>query len=434
MKKASALFCLFFALCSCAPKFDYASLHSSMSTGNYPGAIQLLKDSKSAYGSKAAILHMLDSGMVSFACGDPKDACLFFQEAHDLAQNLWTTSITSEASSLIINDFTIAYRGEDYERALINLFSAFCFIKQGQYEEAMVDCRKLDTVLNEYNSKYKKKNVYKEDALGQYISGVLCEIDNEYSEAYIYYYESLKAFKSYAASYGTVTPQCLFQDILRVSAPADKKSEAKKLVPKSKGLTFIDHKAAKKMGKIVFIHLNGKAPEKIEKKFTTVTPTGPISIAFPEYATSPPSCHSSKLVLKSNTKTIVENAALFENINAIAVKDLADRKGRVMAKTIARAITKQAVVATASKMVEKKYGALPGLIANVSGKAAASALEKADTRSWRTLPGEIYVARTFVNAGSYQVSMESCTKGKKTLDPVTVKAGETKFVFCDTMY
>lgn len=433
MKKTIIVF-FSFVLMGCAPKFNYTTLETSMKTGNCPGSIQMIKASEQQYGKKAVLLYLLDSGMIHFQCGDMKTASKFFFDADGLAQELWTKSVSKEAASFVTNDLIIPYRGEDFERALISLFSAFSFIKMGSYDEALADCRRLDTVLSEYNSKYENKNVYKEDALGRYISGILSEADRDYSEAYIFYFQALRAFKNYSKNYGTAIPLCLYEDLLRVSAPADRRQEARSLVPNAKSLKYTQHKTAREMGKIVLIHMNGKAPVKIENKFTVNTATGPISIAFPTYKTTPPACHSSKLIVKSPTTTINENAVLFEDINGIAVKDLADRKVRITAKAIARAVAKQAVVNAGSKEVEKKYGEAAGLAAKLIGRVAASAMETADTRGWRTLPGEIYIARTFVPAGDYQVMVENCHGGQKTLDSISVKAGETKFVFHDTIY
>lgn len=434
MKKIIVLLFLTFVLCSCAPKFNYQGLQTAMSSGNCPGAAEFIKNNQKQYGKKAQLLYMLDSGMINLQCGNYDLAGSFFADAEELANQLWTKSISKGAASMVTNDMVIPYSGEDFERAMINLFSALTYIKKGQYDEAMTDCRRLDTLLTEYNSKYKEKNVYREDALGRYLSAVLSEADGEYSEAYIYYYEAFKAFKSYNTAYGTATPKCLFQDILRVASPADRLSEARSLIRGYKNISYVKHRQAKRMGKIVFLHLNGKGPEKIENKYTARTPTGPISIAFPKYVTKPPYCHESSLVVKSASGTYREPAVLFEDINKIAIKSLADRKVRTTAKAIARAVAKQAVVNTASKQVEKQYGAAWGLLAKVGGRIAASATEKADIRAWRTLPGEIYVSRAFVKPGDYQVMVENCNGTSKTIDSVSVKAGETKFVVHYSIY
>ncbi len=434
MKNTFIVIFLTLFVCSCAPKFKYEVLQSTMKSGNCPGAVEFVKNNQKQYGSKARLLFLMDSGMINLQCGNYDLAGKYFADAEELAQLLWTDSISKNAASMVTNDLIIDYAGEDFEKAMINLFSAFSYIKKDEYDEAMTDCRRLDTLLTQYNDKYKKKNVYKEDALGRYLSGVLSEADDEYSEAYIYYYEAFKAFKNYNSAYGTTTPAFLFEDILRVAGPADRLEEARSLFSGARKTKYLNAKKSRKLGKIVLIHLNGKGPVKIENKYTVPTLSGPISIAFPKYVTSPPVCHESKLIVTSDKKSYSAKSALFNDINKIALKSLDDRKGRTMAKAIARAVAKQAVVHAASKQVEKQYGSGWGLAAKIAGRIAASATETADTRAWRTLPGEINIARTFVQPGNYQVSVENCHGAQKSLDTVNVKAGETKFVFDYSIY
>ena len=421
-------------VCSCAPKFNYSTLQSTMNSGNCLGAAEFVKNNQEQYGKKAQFLYLLDSGIVNLECGNYDIAGKYFADAEELGARLWTTSVTKSAASMLTNDLIMEYGGEDFERAMINLFSAFSYIEKGEFDEAMTDCRRLNTLLNDYNSKYKKKSVYKEDALGRYISGLLSEADGEYSEAYIYYYEAFKTFKDYNSAYGTATPACLFEDLLRVAGPADRLGEARRLVGSSKKLKYIKANQARKLGKIVLVHLDGNGPFKVEKKFSVMTGTGPISIAFPEYVTTPPLCHENTLIVKSGTNTYSAKAVLFNDINKIAVKSLADRKGRIWAKAVARAVAKQVAVNLAANEAERQGGAGWGLATKIIGRVTASALETADTRAWRTLPGEINLARTFVPPGDYQISVRGCNGEVKTLDSLSVKAGETKFVFDYSIY
>jgi hypothetical protein len=64
---------------------------------------------------------------------------------------------------------------------------------------------------------------------------------------------------------------------------------------------------------------------------------------------------------------------------------------------------------------------------------ANSLLEQADTRTWRTLPGEIYLSRLFVPEGKYFLYVDQCGEGKQLKEYVDVKAGETKFVLYESM-
>jgi hypothetical protein len=376
----------------------------------------------------------MDSAMINMQCGNIKEANRYFHDAEDLSKSLWTKSISQGAASMLTNDMIIAYPGEDFEKALINLFSSFSYIKLNEFNAALTECRRLDLLLTELNEKYDKKNIYKEDALGRYISGILSEADGEYSEAYIYYYEALRAYKNYNNDYGTPTPKFLLEDMLRVSHRADKTEEAKRLIPSHNSIKYTMPKDAVQSGKVVFIHFNGKAPVKIEKKFTVNTNTGPISIAFPEYRSTPPYCKVSKVLLNSNSQNYEMKAVLAEDINKIAVKNLSDRKARIWAKTIARAVAKKAVVDAAAKQTKKELGSGWGLVAQIAGNIAADATESADIRCWRTLPGEIYISRLFVQPGDYKVSAEQCNGIKTNVDTISIKSGETKFVFFDTVY
>jgi len=425
---------LLIATTGCAPKFDYANLNSLLKAGDCAGSKEMIKAKQTDYGKHAQLLYHLDCAMISYQCGDLLKAAAEFNEADEMAQALWTKSLTSGAASFLVNDLIIDYPGEDFERALINLMAAFTYIRQGENENALVECRKLNTLLTEYNNQYETKNVYKEDALGRYISGILSETAGEYSDAYIYYYEAIRAYRDYNTGYGTPTPPSLYQDLLRVAGPADRQQEAKKLTESYSGKA-LSHRDARKMGRVVYVHLNEKAPMKVENKITHMTETGPISIAFPKYVTFPVACSESSLVLTDkNGQTTTAPAALAEDITRIAVKNLDDRKTRIWVKTVARAVTKQLAVHVAAKAIEKEQGEFAGILAQLAGQVAASATEKADTRCWRTLPGEIYIASRFVKPGEYKASASTCGATDTYLETVHVKAGQTVFVFNNTMY
>lgn len=434
MKRLVFVVALLIATTGCAPTFNYANLNSLLKAGDCVGSREMIKTKQADYGSHAQLLYHLDSAMIHYLCGDLLKAASEFNEADEMAQRLWTKSLSAGAASFLINDLIIDYPGEDFERALINLFSAFTYIRQGEFEGALVECRKLNTLLTEYNDQYESKNVYKEDALGRYISGILSEMDGEYSEAYIYYYEALRAYRDYNTAYGTPTPASLYEDLLRVAEPADRRGEAKRLT-KGYTSTVMSHREARKLGRIVYVHLNGKAPMKVEYKITHISPTGPISIAFPRYVSFPVACSESSLVLTDeNGLTTTAPAALAEDITRIAVKNLDDRKTRIWAKSIARAIAKQVAVHAAAREIEKEQGELAGMFAQLAGQMVASATEKADTRCWRTLPGEIYLASRFVKPGKYKASASTCGGVDTYLETVNVKAGQTVFVFNNTMY
>jgi len=179
------------------------------------------------------------------------------------------------------------------------------------------------------------------------------------------------------------------------------------------------------MGKIVFIHFNGRSPVKVEKKITVPTLEGPISIAFPEYVVQRASCRQSSLVVESGARRFETQTELAEDINEIAVKCLADRKARIWVKAVARAVTKQAAI---NKIVAQQEGNNKQIAKFLLNTVNTLALERADTRTWRTLPAEIYIGRMFVPKGDCRIYVRQCGGRTRLLKSVSLKAGETKYV------
>lgn len=422
---------ILFLFLGCGVSTDFKKVDEFMAQGDCVSTIELLKKSKGDYGSKAKLLYLLDNAMINMHCGNLDTAKNLFKQSEELAQELWTDSISQNVASMATNDMAISYSGEDFERAMINLFNSLTYLKSSDLDGALIECRKLDVLLSSYNDKYKdNKNVYKEDAFGRYISAILNEADKEIDEAYIDYYKAFNVYKSYTRHYGTQIPRLLIEDLLRIAKAADRMDEVKRFLPNYRDYNSINYNETRRMGKIVFIHLNGKSPVKIDKKFTVNSVNGPVSVAFPEYRILNPGCNSSSFIVNTGGNIITRNSYLVEDINKIAVKALSDRKARIMVKAIARAAIKQGL----NKGVSDKIGGVGGALFRVGFNVFNSAvLEKADTRTWRTLPGEIYMTHSYVNPGQCEISIDQCG-GTKIIDNFSIKAGEIKFVIYNSIY
>jgi uncharacterized protein len=421
---------------SCSLQQHYSKIDNAMVSGQCNQAVDLMGKSKSEYGENARLIYLLDSAMVHMECGNFREANTFFHEAEDLGEKLWTESLSRHAASFVTNDYVLPYAGEDFERALINLLSALCYLKLNEYDEALVECRRLDTLLSGYNAKYEDKNIYKEDAFGRYISGLIHEAAGELDSAYIDYYHAFRVYsKNYTAAYKTSPPSFLAEELIRTAYRVDRLTEAKRLVGSHVAKKFSSGSAFKNMGKVVLIHLNGKSPVKKENRIVVPTPSGPVGVAFPEYVVKMPQCTSSRLIVKSSSKTYKANSELAQNINKIAVKNLDDRKVRIIAKTIARAVAKQmAIKQISAAAVDKRDKRNRQLVEFLFNTANTLFLEKADTRTWRTLPGEIYISRIFVPEGNYTAYIKRGSGAKKKLDQISIKAGETRFLLYSSIY
>ncbi len=416
----------------CAGGNVFSRLDQNLASGDCPAAIALIDESDGAYGSNKRLLYLLDAAMVHMQCQNLDAAQSNFRSAEDLAERLWTESISRNVLSLVTNDTVQAYAGEDFERVMIHLMSAIGYLQAGQPDEALVEARRLDTLLAVFNDKYEKKNVYKEDAFARYLSGILHEADGAWDAAFIDYRRAAEVYREDYRAYGTALPAMLLADLVRAASAADRMADIEGLVSADR----IDqpHRSDEPpdQGKVVFITFAGYAPQKVQDMVVIPTSHGPIGVAFPRMVVTPPRCSQGRLNLYGGDHYFESDLVLVEDINRIAVKNLEDRKGRILAKAIARAVAKQVAIHRIARSSDSRND--QRTIEAILNLVNILLVERADTRSWRTLPGRIYMTRMHVPAGEYTVELQACGGTWADFGPLSVEPGTTRYLFRDLRY
>jgi len=125
---------------------------------------------------------------------------------------------------------------------------------------------------------------------------------------------------------------------------------------------------------------------------------------------------------------VIVRTELAQNVTALADKALSERIAGIAVKAVARAAFKFSLAEGASRGAQHAVGGdagpLVGLAVGLLAKGFAVASEESDKRSWRTLPDEIHLARTWVTPGVYRLG--SAADGTAaTTKLLTVRAGET---------
>jgi hypothetical protein len=145
---------------------------------------------------------------------------------------------------------------------------------------------------------------------------------------------------------------------------------------------------------------------------------------------SPPACEGGRLTLSSAGASAALEIELVEDVNRIALKNLDDRKGRVIARTLLRAAVKQVAIESAAHQTDEQTGEVIRTLLNVLNLF----VERADVRSWQTLPGEIHMARGWLPAGTYRVVLSRCGEQTVLDEALRVEAEHTRYLFTDTRY
>lgn len=443
-------------LASCATKTAYYNdLGNLVSNRKYSEAANLIEQSKEKeYGKKNALLYYLDRGMLLHIAGDYAASNAAFERAKQLAAEYFTKSVTTEASTLLVSDNMRPYYGEDFERALINVFSALNYVFLGKESEALVEARQVDHFLKTLQVDYGHKNTYQEDAFARYLMGMLYENQGQINDAFISYRKALDAYRMYEKAFGVPCPKDLPGDAVRTARRMGFNAEIKE-IEKTWGRT---ESSADAGGEAVVVVYNGFSPEKIDSFFEISFGRGWIYVdqvnakgeeaqkveqargiarsilskeivrmAFPKY--TPIGYRVKNIGVYSGGSSVP--GTVVEDIGAIAEKGLEDRIGRIRARTIARSVIKFALAKNISQKVGDKKGEVAGWLAKKLLTVAATATELADKRSWRSLPDKIILARMPLPEGEHEIVLKLAdSRGVEVASmPVKVRIKDGKKTF-----
>lgn len=400
-------------VCGCAGPSSASKkeVNRLIAAGDFPSAEGYIdKNKELEYGRKNLVLFYLDKGMVQHHAGKYEESDRSFDHAETRMDELYTKSISKTGGMILLNDNTVDYAGEPFERALTNVFRALNFVFLDKPDEALVESRKVEQFLDELNRNLGRKSAYKDDAFARYLDALLYADRGSRDDSRISMEAAEAAYQWYASDYHMPVPQFeLSED--------------------------------KRQGELVFLHYNGVAPRKISKSFqfawNQVVPIlkenkddeerdarvdnalragfvgRAVTVSFPEYVQDPYTISSSEVVVDSEDKGATK---VMEDISAIAFKSLADRNALIKTRAIARAAIKYVIAETASRAAQehfdKEYGKnswQAGILGGISrgvAHGAAAATEVADTRAWSSLPSQIRMARVKLPPGKHEVRVD----------------------------
>ena len=128
-----------------------------------------------------------------------------------------------------------------------------------------------------------------------------------------------------------------------------------------------------------------------------------VRIAVPYYETRPTPVTGARVVAGGAGA----QAELAEDIHAIAVKDLEARMPAITARAVARAVVKAQMAKAARENARQQNQNNAGAaVAAMAVEIAGLVTERADTRSWLTLPARIHLARLPLPPGTYTVKVD----------------------------
>lgn len=395
------------ALSGCAS--DYVArtqnVRQAYESGDHVVALQRLVELEKDGSRKDRLLVLLDKGMLQHAQGQYADSVRTLTEAERLADELDVISVSEEAGTLLSNERERAYRGEDFEKLMINVLQALNYAQLGKDEAALVEVRRVHLRLDRMVSEEKKP--YEQLAIARYLGGVLWEDQGNADSAFIDYYKAWELNPSLGHLAGP---------LLRLAEKTGRKDAFKEL---RAAFPDADHSPLKPgEGEVVVVVETGLSPEKVPMEVPYDGPGVDRSarvnlIAVPSFRDR----------WAEGTTTVRvgperQTAVTVTSIESVAKQHLDDRVGRAMARSVASVALKAGIAAGAGAVSRSEaLGALTFLLLNQANEA--------DLRSWLSLPAEFQVARFRLLAGEYPVTVDSGATGDAK---VQVRPGRVSLV------
>ncbi len=446
---------MFFIFVSCAGFQNYyAKLEKCMISENYDKAQNLVIDSKDAYGSKNEFLYYIDLGLLNHLSDNYKQSNINFESAKKIYEQNYTKSISAGTFSLFANDNVIPYYGHSYEMAYINVFCALNYILQGHDNEAVVEARQIDNLFKKINADTYGKSFYNDDPFIRYFMGLVYENAGYYNDALISYKLALRSYdksiylkeknkSKIKCGYNLPVPTDLIQSLYDLYIYLGFSQEANRLKEKF-NITF--REKDQNQGELIIINYNGLSPKKVDniiemsfhkawpfftatkienneqeqaEKVVSVVRAGfsddYIKIAFPKYERYQNKISSfivEEKTFDENNKTFkqdIGSSYVAGDIGTLLISALANENLAIYSKTIARAVGRYVlskVVVDQVKQHESKKNNTLSLLTNSLLNIANSLLEKADKRSWKTLPETINMSRIYLSEGHHDLTIK----------------------------
>jgi len=346
------------------------------------------------------LVHMMDYAMALQIAGQYRESSQAFIKADKLVDLNDYHSATNVVSATLGGEEMVQYKGESYEKFLINTMNAINFLMMGQYDEALVEARRINDKISKM--KMDGREPYEQSPFARYLAGILWETQKKYDDAYIEYEASYKL-----DAFNPLLPA----DLLRSSKLARRPESHQKW--KAEFPQTPDNPAwhDKNKGELVIIYQQGWGPEKQTRH----------NYRFPELHHVFSQTQQARLSIDGKTAM----TANIYNVERVAIQTLEKDFGALVARRIG-GVAAKAVVADQVRQKNELLGSLAWIAMNVA--------DRADLRHWSTLPQTIQMIRLPLPAGKYKISLQGLdVSGGETADAlqeqeISIRGGQKTFV------
>jgi len=377
--------------------YSFSAVEGAIANNKPTEALEILDK---IHDDKESVLFNLNKAILLRMQGDFTASNEAFELSKKLIETYEAVSISEEAGSFIVNDSTRTYIGENYEQILLHFYESLNYLELGDPYAARVEALQVDLRLNQL-AKDNANGSYTEDALMRYFSGILYEELGEWSNAMIAYRKAYETYQKQLTHFAVPLPESLKFALLRLAEREGIRDELKQFQQEFNIQDWPSVGDRIQNGEFVYVLNSGLAPLKREKAIQAISPHSSqlIRVSTPYYQVRNDDVARVRIQASNMDNDLQHHtdADLVENVDAIALETLAEQMPAITARAVARAVVKYNI----NHQVGHQNDAL-GLFMNI----VTAFTERADTRSWMTLPKTIFLGRMSLEPGDYNIQVE----------------------------
>ena len=385
--------------CSSYPQ-KVSKAQNYLSQGLAQKAALSLKE-RAAEEGKDQVAFMLEYGLALHEAGEYEKSNDVFMKLDRLADYKDYVSLGRQAGSFLLNQSIIQYKSEKFENILINTYLALNFALLGNFDGALVECRRMNDKIHKMtrDGENPVKNFY-----ALYLSGILWEAEENWDSSYISYLKAYEIKKNFSL---------LKKDLIRLAWKAQRLKDLKKWQKKFPDVQLSQIQEEEKMGgELVFIYQQGWIPKKEPM---------PIYYNFPQLVPRPSVWTSAALDLGQTSCCQTE---VIYHVGGEAIRTLKADYGYLVAKNVLSFATKR-VVADKLRKKNRFWGNVTDVFFYM--------IDQPDLRQWSTLLNTLQLSRTYLKSGVHKIKMYALGRDqRKWIGEKTLRIEKGKKVFLTT--
>lgn len=460
---------LFFYSCAGRTALRLEKLEDVVRNGDYLTAIEAIKKNPKMYGKTNSFLYYMDIGVLFHYAGLYDSSTVYLQRAADIHHELFARSVTNEAAAVMVNDLVRPYRSKPYEIVLMHQIIALNYLVQGKTDEALVETRRVQLLLDEWDRKDKSESKYSSDPMFHFLSSIAYDAAGEFDNAAISLFKSVQAFqggplqlpsriKDYAYYQLLLNDRASDVELLNLEAELPQsditelgknKSEIVIIGYGGKGPALDENVWSGTYIKDGYLVLKHTAPNGVVETINTLAPPLPetqkerekdektssgttfhIKFALPVIKVSPSKTESFSVRcsgIDQPFKSIVIN-----DLEKQLQKYLLDTRSATVARTTVRVVLRTIASQRAKARIQTE-SPFANLLLNIGTDVLTDQLERADTRSCFLIPQTVQIVRIPVKPGTYTLDVAAHEKSgavinSRQFSDITVKSREKKYL------